>query len=202
MKALAIAAALAFLYWNVLLKLAHDCWDDQNYSHSLLVPFIIGYILWVQRDYLINARKKAAVLVGGTTVVLSLLLLWAGIAGAELFLQRISLVFVLAGIVIYFWGFSLLPKLAAPFALLVLAIPVPAIVLNKVTFPLQLFASRCAVSAMRLFDIPVLREGNIIELMPLNSDKIKRLEVVEACSGIRSLMTLMTLALVLAYFTT
>jgi exosortase/archaeosortase family protein len=83
----------------------------------------------------------------------------------------------------------------------VLAIPIPTILFNKIAFPLQLFASRCAVWAMRLFEIPVLRQGNVIELMPLNATTPKRLEVVEACSGIRSLMTLVTLAVVFAYFT-
>src|SRR5205807_1948019 len=88
-----------------------------------------------------------------------------------------------------------------PLLLLALAIPIPAIVFNKVAFPLQLFASRCAVWVMRLVDIPVLRDGNVIELYPLGSATTKRLEVVEACSGIRSLMTLVTLAVVFAYFT-
>ena len=79
--------------------------------------------------------------------------------------------------------------------------PIPAIVFNKVAFPLQLFASRCAVWSMSLFDIPVLRQGNVIELMPLGARETKKLEVVEACSGIRSLMTLVTLAVIFAYFT-
>src|SRR4030095_4686004 len=92
-------------------------------------------------------------------------------------------------------------RVRVPLVLLLLAIPIPAIVFNKVAFPLQLFASRVAVWAMRLFDIPVLRKGNIIELMPLNAHETKKLEVVEACSGIRSLMTLLTLAVVFAYFT-
>src|ERR1051325_7024348 len=78
---------------------------------------------------------------------------------------------------------------------------VSAIIFNKIACPLQLFASRCAVSAMSMFDIPVLRQGNVIELMPLGARETKKLEVVEACSGIRSLMTLVTLAVVFAYFT-
>src|SRR6185503_18319352 len=106
-----------------------------------------------------------------------------------------------AGTVIYFWGFKLLRLMIVPLFLLWLAIPIPAIIFNKVAFPLQLFASRCAVSAMQLFDIPVLRQGNVIELMPLGARETKKLEVVEACSGIRSLMTLVTLAVVFAYFT-
>ena len=100
-----------------------------------------------------------------------------------------------------FLGLSGLLLMLVPFSLLVLAIPIPTIIFNKIAFPLQLFASRCAVWAMRLFDIPVLREGNVIELMPLGSARTKKLEVVEACSGIRSLMTLLTLAVVFAYFT-
>jgi exosortase len=127
--------------------------------------------------------------------------LWAGVAGAELFVQRISIVVMLASVAIYFWGFRLLRLLAAPLSLFVLSIPIPQIVFNKIAFPLQLFASRCAVSAMQLFDISVLRQGNVIELMPLGAHEPKRLAVVEACSGIRSLMTLVTLAVVYAYFT-
>ena len=108
---------------------------------------------------------------------------------------------MLAGIALYFWGFSLLRLLIVPLFLLLLAIPIPSILFNKIAFPLQLFASRCAVWAMSMFDIPVLRQGNVIELMPLGARETKKLEVVEACSGIRSLMTLVTLAVVFAYFT-
>jgi exosortase/archaeosortase family protein len=112
-----------------------------------------------------------------------------------------SLVLMLAGVTVYFWGWRLLRLLAVPLGLLVLAIPIPAIIFNKIAFPLQIFASKCAVWAMRLFDIPVLRQGNVIELMPRGAREPKRLEVVEACSGIRSLMTLLALAVVFAYFT-
>lgn len=84
--------------------------------------------------------------------------------------------------------------MSVPLALLVLAVPIPAIIFNKIAFPLQLFASRCAVWAMRGFDIPVLRQGNVIEFLPFGANETKKLEVVEACSGIRSLMTLVTLA--------
>jgi len=116
-------------------------------------------------------------------------------------MQRTSLVLILAGTVLYFWGFALLRLLLVPLFLLLLAIPIPAIIFNKIAFPLQLFASRCAVWAMMAFHIPVLRQGNVIELMPRGAIETKKLEVVEACSGIRSLMTLVTLAVVFAYFT-
>ncbi|HAF23692.1 MAG TPA: exosortase [Blastocatellia bacterium] len=199
-RALAIVSALVFVYASVLAKLSHDWWVDENYSHGLLIPFVIGYILWAERDKLRQARYKPSVLWGGAAILLALFALWTGVAGAELFIQRTSLVLMLAGVVVYFWGGHLLRLVWVPLSLLLLAIPIPVIVFNKIAFPLQLFASRCAVWSMRLFDIPVLRQGNVIELMPLNSLETKKLEVVEACSGIRSLMTLVTLAVVFAYF--
>ena len=198
---LAIAAALAFVYFAVLVKLGRDWWSDENYSHGLLVPFVIGYILWHERKRLAAAQIQPHVWLGAAGVGFSLAMLWAGVAGAELFVQRMSIVVMLASVAIYFWGFRLLRLLAVPLTLFILAIPIPQIVFNKIAFPLQLFASRCAVSAMQLLDISVLRQGNVIELMPLGAHEPKRLAVVEACSGIRSLMTLVTLAVVYAYFT-
>lgn len=200
-RPLAISTALVFVYGFVLVKLGHDWWTDENYSHGLLIPFIIGYIVWTQRERFTRDVARPGTILGGGLVLLALLSLFAGTAGAELFMQRISLVFMLAGIVIYFWGYRLLSLLLVPLGLLVLAIPIPAIIFNRIAFPLQLFASRCAVWSMSLFDIPVLRQGNVIELMPLGARETKKLEVVEACSGIRSLMTLLTLAVVFAYFT-
>lgn len=200
-RILAIAAALVFSYATVLTKLGHDWWTDENYSHGLLIPFIIGFILWTERERLGRTIQRPAMWCGLAVVLFASLALWAGTAGAELFLQRTSLVVMLAGIVLYFWGVSVLRLVMVPLFLLLLAIPIPAIIFNKIAFPLQLFASRCAVWAMSVFEIPVLRQGNVIELMPLGARETKKLEVVEACSGIRSLMTLLTLAVVLAYFT-
>jgi len=200
-QGLAISFAIAFAYATVLVKLSRDWWNDENYSHGLLIPFIIGYILWTQRDKFARSSDHPSLLLGGGAILFALFALWAGVAGAELYTQRLSLILLLAGITVYFWGFKLLQLLLVPFTLLFLAMPIPAIVFNKIAFPLQLFASRCAVWSMSMLGIPVLRQGNIIELKPLNSFDTKKLEVVEACSGIRSLMTLMTLALVFAYFT-
>ena len=200
-QGIAIGFAIAFAYATVLAKLGRDWWNDENYSHGLLIPLIIGYILWIQRDKLARMPVNSSVLWGGAAILFALFALWAGVAGAELYTQRLSLILLLAGITVYFWGFKLLQMLLVPLALLFLAMPIPTIVFNKIAFPLQLFASRCAVWSMSMLGIPVLRQGNIIELKPLNSFDTKKLEVVEACSGIRSLMTLLTLAVVFAYFT-
>lgn len=200
-RALPLIAAISFAYATVLVKLSRDWWTDENYSHGLLIPFIIGYILWIRRDKLASTITRPSMWWGGAIVLFALFALWAGVAGAELYTQRMSLLLLLAGTTLYFWGSQLLRLILVPLSLLFLAMPIPAIVFNKIAFPLQLFASRCAVWSMSVLGIPVLREGNVIELKPLNSFQTKKLEVVEACSGIRSLMTLITLAVVFAYFT-
>lgn len=201
-KPLLVAAAVAFAYWGVLARLGRFWWEDENYSHGLLIPFVIGYIIWAERERLAAVVGRPRVALGAAAVVAGLLALWVGTAGAELFTQRMSLILLLAGVCVYFWGWRMLRALFVPLLLLALAVPIPTIVFNKVAFPLQLFASQCAVLVMRALNITVLREGNVIELYPLGSLTTKKLEVVEACSGIRSLMTLVTLAVVFAYFTT
>lgn len=200
-RVLAVSSAIIFAYATVLAKLGHDWWTDENYSHGLLIPIVIAYILWSQRERLNKQPMRPSFIWGLIIIVTGLFGLWAGTAGAELFVQRVSLVLVLAGTIVYLWGYHFLRLTAVSFALLLLAIPIPAIVFNKIAFPLQLFASRCAVWSMSFLNIPVLRQGNVIELIPLGGREIKKLEVVEACSGIRSLMTLVTLAVVFAYFT-
>ena len=81
-----------------------------------------------------------------------------------------------------------------PIAFLTLMVPLPAIIFNQITFPLQLLASRFGESVLMTAQIPVLREGNVIHLASTS------LEVAEACSGIRSLISLLTLGIVYAYF--
>ena len=200
-QTVAIAGALAFVYFATLVKLGRDWWSDENYSHGLLIPFIIGFIIWQDRRKFEEESGPRASWFGAMGIGFALIGLWAGTAGAELFVQRASLVLMLASIAIYFFGFRIIRLVAVPLFLLALAIPIPQIIFNRIAFPLQLFASRCAVAAMSFFEIPVLRQGNVIELMPLGAREPKRLAVVEACSGIRSLMTLVTLAVVYAYFT-
>ena len=200
-RPLAIAAALAFLYFTVLVKLGNDWWSDENYSHGLLIPFVIGFIIWQERKCFGDLKSRPANRLGAIGVVMAMFALWAGTAGAELFVQRVSLVLMLLSVAIYFWGLRVVRLVAMPLLLLLISIPIPQIIFNRIAFPLQLFASRCAVAAMSFLSIPVLRQGNVIELMPLGASEPKKLAVVEACSGIRSLMTLVALAMIYAYFT-
>jgi exosortase len=200
-KPLIVAAALAFLYAGVLAKLGKDWWTDENYSHGLLVPFVIGFIIWAEFDELKKAARKPSFRSGFPAILFALFMLLGGTLGAELFTQRISLVVMLAGVIAYFFGARILQFLVVPFLLLLLAIPIPQIIFNKIAFPLQIWASQAAIWGIRLFEVASVRKGNVIEILPQGATQIIALEVVEACSGIRSLMTLVTLALILAYFT-
>ena len=200
-KIAALVGAVVYSYFTILGKLAGDWWVDENYSHGLLVPFVIGLIVW--RDW---PKLKASAAAGGFWISMAVIawgifLLLAGTLAAELFTQRISFMLVIAGIVVYLFGARVLNLLAVPFALFLLAIPIPQIIFNQIAFPLQIWASQVAVWGIRTAEMPALRNGNIIDILPRGSTQTISLEVVEACSGIRSLMTLVTLALVLGYFT-
>jgi exosortase len=186
-------AALLVLYRHVLIKLVHDWATDDNYSHGFLIIPLALFFVWERRANLAALPRKGSPL-GWVIVLGSLIVLAVGILGAELFLTRISLIGVLAGTALFIGGWAVLRKLALPLAFLILMIPLPAIIFNQIAFPLQLLASRFGETCISAFNIPVLREGNVIVLANTT------LEVAEACSGIRSLISLLTLGIVFGYF--
>ncbi len=187
-----VAVGFAALYQHVLVKLVHDWATDGNYSHGFLIVPIAAYLVWERRGRLAAAAARPSWL-GLPLVVLSVALLGAGVLGAELFLTRVSILGVLAGAVVFLYGWRHLRILAFPLAFLLLMIPIPAIIFNQIAFPLQLLASRLGELALTIAGVPVLREGNVITLSNTS------LEVAEACSGIRSLVSLLTLAIVYGY---
>ena len=189
----ALLTAFCLLYAHVFAKLVHDWGADDNYSHGFLILPLALYFAWERRARLTRAAARPSV-AGLALVAFSLAVLAAGVLGAELFLTRISMLGVAAGVIVFMLGWSQLRVLAFPLAFLLLMIPIPAIVFNQVAFPLQLLASRFGELALTLAGVPVLREGNLITLANTT------LEVAEACSGIRSLVSLITLALVYGYF--
>ena len=187
-------AAFAFLYRAVIAKLVYDWVNDGNYSHGFLIVPVAAYLVWERRKKLTATPIRPNVL-GLVLLVGSLATLTAGILGAELFLSRVSMIGVIGGAVLFTTGWRYLRVLMFPLAFLLLMIPIPAIIFNEIAFPLQLLASRCAEWTLSTAHIPVLREGNIIVLANTT------LEVAEACSGIRSLISLVTLAIIYGYFT-
>lgn len=187
-----LAGLVIWLYAPILARLARQWWTDPNFSHGFFVPAFSVYVLWQNRDKL-RAVDPAPSSWGLLVVLFSLGTLILGVFGAELFLSRISLILLLVGLVIFLYGWPMLRVAAFPLAFLVLMVPIPSIVLNQITFPLQIFASKLSATILPVLGVPVLREGNVINLpaMPL--------EVADACSGIRSLLSLTCLAVMYGY---
>ena len=189
-----LAGSFALVYQHVIARLVEDWYIDENYSHGFLIVPIALYFIWERRNRLKEALRKPSI--WGIVIVLgSMAVLMAGILGSELFMMRISILGTILGIVLFLWGWNHLKILLLPIAFLLLMIPIPAIIFNQIAFPLQLLASRFGELALVACQIPVLREGNVIHLANTS------LEVAEACSGIRSLISLLTLGIVYGYFT-
>jgi exosortase len=188
-----VLGALLIVYWSVITGLVSDWSTDDNYSHGFFIVPLALYFAWERRQKILAAPQQPSVL-GLLVVAGSLFLLIAGLLGAELFLSRVSIVLCLAGAILFLFGWPMLRVLAFPLAFMLLMIPLPAIIFNKIAFPLQLLASHVGEYTVRSLDIPILREGNVLILANA------KLEVAEACSGIRSLVSLFTLGIVFGYF--
>jgi exosortase len=187
--ALAASGAFFLLYGSVFARLVDDWAHDDNYSHGFVIVPLALWFAWTERDrVLAQPIRPSAVGLAGLAGCVALLL--AGVVGAELFVMRFAMVASIAAIVLFLFGIHWLRALAFPIALLLLMIPLPAIVFNRITLPLQMLGSVFGVFVLSALNVPVLREGNVINLSNTS------LEVAAACSGIRSLVTLLTLAIV------
>lgn len=189
----AILFGLVFLlYAPVLRHLVEQWWTDSNYGHGFFVPLVSGYVLWRTRSRWTNCEIKPSAF--GFVVMLGAVgLLLLGSFGAELFISRVSLLVLLAGMILFLAGWKAFRVISFPLSYLFWMIPLPVIVFNQLTFPLQLLASRMAAAGLEFVQVPVLRDGNVLVMSNYS------LEVVEACSGIRSLTTLIALAVAYGY---
>jgi exosortase len=190
--AIALFGLTLVLYFPTLRLLVLQWWRDPDYAHGFFVPLVSGYVLWHQRDRWLNCELKPNNF-GLLVMVAAIFLLIGGSLGAELFVSRVSFLVFLAGLILFLRGWKMLRAVSFPLGFLIFMIPIPVIIYNQITFPLQLLASRFATAWLELFQVPVLREGNVL-ILPNYS-----LEVVEACSGVRSLMTLISLAVAYGY---
>ena len=187
-----LAALVTLLYSGILRDLVRDWESDPNFSHGFVVPFFSAVVIWRKRRQLrhqnLQPSWSALLLIGaglGTLVT--------GVLGAELFLSRVSFVFVLAGLVVLFGGWPVFRTVSFAWMVLFLMIPLPAILYDQIALPLQFFASKSATAFLWVLGVPAVREGNLIHLSGMS------LEVAEACSGIRSLCSLGTLAIIYSY---
>ncbi len=188
-QAAVLCAGTGVVYFDVLRRLVLQWINDPNFSHGFIVPLFSGFLVWQRRQELSKLEIRPGWL-GLAIMAAALMELGVGTLGAELFLSRTSLVILLGGMVVYLLGWNWLRAMAFPWWFLFLMIPIPAILFNQIAFPLQLLSAQLATSLLSMLGVPVLREGNVIHLAAMT------LEVVEACSGIRSLVSLLTLALI------
>jgi exosortase len=184
-----LMACYAPILWQLV-----RVWDgDADMGHGFFVPVLAGFIAWQKRHELL-AERPSPNWWGLAVVAIGALQLYVATLGVELFLSRTAFVISLIGIVLLLGGTRYLKILAFPLFMLFFMVPIPAIVYNKITFPLQILASEVAAMSLDIVGIPVLREGNVLQLSDTS------LSVVEACSGIRSLLSLTFLSLVYGYF--
>jgi exosortase D (VPLPA-CTERM-specific) len=193
-QVVALVLLIAWLYGSNLKDLVLQ-WvgphHDKNFEHGIFVPFFVLFVLWQDRKRL-QAILSAPSWSGLPPVYLSLPILVLGVWGADIFLPRVSLLILLAGLVIVFQGWTFFRAVLFPWAFLILGIPPPTLIISRITFPLQMLAARLATDLLEMV-IVVHREGNVI--WTVNGP----IDVVDACSGIRSLLTLVTLAIIYGY---
>jgi exosortase len=192
-KPVFFAVLVLLCYAPVIYSLAGDWMRDEDMGHGFFVPVVACYLIWQEKDDLLAMTARPnwwgllVVLLGAAQLILATL-------GVEHFLARTALIVTVAGSVLFLGGTAMLRKLLFPIFLLCFMVPIPAVIFNSITFPLQLLASQLADLALTVLGVPVLREGNILELPS------GKLSVVEACSGIRSLLSLTFLSLVYGRF--
>lgn len=185
-------ALLLICYAGVLHRLALHWMKDPDMGHGFFVPFVAVYAAWTGRERLARVEWKPCSW-GIVLLIWGALQMLAGSLGAELFLARTAFLISLVGLILTLAGWAVVRVLAFPLFLLLFMIPIPRIVYSQITMPLQFFASQVAETLLSLIGIPVLRDGNILQLPS------ETLSVVEACSGIRSLLSLSFLSLIYAF---
>jgi len=183
---------LAGLYFRIVPDMVKDWYQDENYSHGFLVPIIAGYFLWQRWPDLKERQVRPdnlglAVIIGG---LLQLLIAWLG---TEYFTMRTSLIVLLAGMTLFWFGREVLRGMTLPLGYLIFMVPIPYIVYDMIAFPLKLFVTKVSVAFLKIIGVVVMREGNII-MFPTTT-----LEVADACSGIRSLISLLAIAAAYAF---
>jgi len=188
------SGAFLFLYFETLCDMVGQWSNDPNYSHGFLIPFISGYLLWENKEKISLTEVKPTNW-GIVILLVGLSVYFIGNLSGELFTMKFSMLVVLTGAILFTYGTERFKAVSFPFFYLIFMIPLPYILYDAVAFPLKLFVSRISVDFLSSIGILVMREGNIIHLVDTT------LEVADACSGIRSIISLLAISTILAYMT-
>jgi len=190
---LALAGVILWFYWHVLSQLAKTLTEDEDFSFGLLLPIVSGYIAYLKWPEIRRLSWQPSWW-GLAGIALGLALFVLGELATDMYTPCFSFVVVLSGLLILMGGKEAVRQFSFPLLLLVLMIPLPFFITQKITLPLQLLSSRLATGLLQLGGIPAVREGNVIDL------GVRQLQVVAACSGLRYILSLLALAIIYCYF--
>lgn len=188
-----VLGAIVLFSLPILWDLVADWIRDDNYSHGFFIIPISIWLLYRQRKELVFPAKPSAW--GMVIFAAGACGLVIGVAANEFFSTRMALILLVTGLAMYYVGAANFRKIWFSFFFLLFMVPIPAVIYNAATFPMQLFASKVTISMLQAIGVPCVGKGNIIQLPEY------ALEVLEACSGLRSLVTLMALAALYGYLT-
>jgi exosortase len=184
---------LIALFFPVLKVMVKEWASNEDMGHAFLVPLVAGYIMWQDRER-IMAQPVKPFWPGLILILWAFCQMLLGFVGADFFIARTAFLLAIVGVIWTLAGTDVLRSLAFPLFLLLFMIRIPLFLYQQMTSPLQHFASAVAEIALQGIGIPVLRNGNVLELPN------RQLQVIEACSGIRSLLSLTFLALAYSHF--
>jgi len=191
-----LVAVFVFLYFDTLVSLVIT-WSGRNdYSHGFIVPFASLYFVYAMRDKLKKIDIEPSIALGSAVTMAGGLMLILGKAGGMISIQQFSILVVIPGLVIMLLGVDMFKALLLPLGYLILMVPlILDVIFDSLHWPLQLFGARIASMVLNAFGIPVYHSAQYIELPNTF------LEVANACSGIRYLVSIVALAIPLAYLT-
>jgi exosortase len=184
---------LILCYAPILYRMAVQWATDEDMGHGFFVPVVAGFIAWQRRRTLLSIPRQPS----GWGLALVIFAAFQGLVaslGAELFTARLAFVIALFGVILYLGGKAWVQELLLPLALMLFMIPIPQIIYARLTLGLQMLASQLGETLIGWMGIPVIRTGNLLELPS------QTLNIVDACSGIRSLVSLLFLSQVYGYF--
>lgn len=190
---LILAGGMLWFYWPILVSLTKALLASEDYSFGLLLPFVSAYIVYLKWPQIRRGPWQPSWM-GLAIIALGLFLLLIGELALDLFVPRLSFVVVSAGLLYLFGGRKMFPYFLFPLLLLLLMIPLPGFIIKQLTIPLQLASSKLAAWLLQTAGFPLVRYGNVIDL------GVRQLQVVEACSGLRYILALLSLGVIFVYF--
>ena len=189
-----VVATFSAAYFPAWKNLVLTWSSQEEYSHGFLILPLALYIAWQKKGKLAVMQPKPSTW-GLAVIIFSMLCYLVAHFGEILTLSSLCIVTTITGVLLYFFGFSTVKEMLFPLLLLLFMIPIPAQVYSSLTIPLQLLVSEVSVEVAQFFGVPIYREGNVLHLPD------RTLQVVQACSGLRSMVSILTLSLIFGYFT-